>query len=266
MNAGVVEVPVAGMVVAAVVVVLLAGILQVVTRREGVRVLWAATRMTGQLVLVGFVLTWVFGTRHPALTALLLAIMVGFGVVTVYGQHRGELDARRRLVIAAAMTAGPLVSLAVFLLGILQLSEFWDARYVVPTAGMIIGNSMTGVNLTLKGIHTGMRTRHAEVEQALYLGATPDRAVADIRADAFAQAITPTVTSMLSMGIVFLPGMMTGQILSGVDPLIAVVYQAAIMVGILVSVVLACAMILRWGMAGYFDRGARLVLPQESAT
>ena len=65
------------------------------------------------------------------------------------------------------------------------------------------------------------------------------------------------------MGIIFLPGMMTGQILSGVDPLIAVVYQAVIMVGILLSVVLTSAIILRWGMGGYFDAGARLIAPSD---
>jgi len=173
------------------------------------------------------------------------------------------MNARQRWVVAAALAVGPVLALAVFLVGIVQIPQFWDPRYVIPTAGMIIGNSMTGVNLALNGIQNGMRDRRSEVEQALYLGATPARATRDIRTDAFTSAVTPTTTSMLSMGIIFLPGMMTGQILSGVDPLIAVVYQAVIMVGILLSVVLTSAIILRWGMGGYFDAGARLIAPSD---
>ncbi|MCA9113576.1 MULTISPECIES: ABC transporter permease [Actinomycetes] len=263
MNGGLVEVPISGLVVAALVVVVIAAAVQALTKREGVRTLWAAVRMTAQLVVVGFVLTWVFDNPNPAITVLLLAIMIGFGIFTVYGQHRGRMNARQRWVVAAALAVGPVLALAVFLVGIVQIPQFWDPRYVIPTAGMIIGNSMTGVNLALNGIQNGMRDRRSEVEQALYLGATPARATRDIRTDAFTSAVTPTTTSMLSMGIIFLPGMMTGQILSGVDPLIAVVYQAVIMVGILLSVVLTSAIILRWGMGGYFDAGARLIAPSD---
>ena len=92
-----------GLVVAALVVVVIAAAVQALTKREGVRTLWAAVRMTAQLVVVGFVLTWVFDNPNPAITVLLLAIMIGFGIFTVYGQHRGRMNARQRWVVAAAL-------------------------------------------------------------------------------------------------------------------------------------------------------------------
>ena len=115
----------------------------------------------------------------------------------------------------------------------------WYNPVFIPIAGMIIGNSMTGVSLAVKNLLEAMAARKHVVEEALILGATPREASARIINQSFDSAIMPTINSMLGMGIIFLPGMMTGQILAGVSPTTAIAYQIGIMLGILGSVALS---------------------------
>src|SRR5699024_182043 len=85
-------------------------------------------------------------------------------------------------------------------------------QYFIPIGGMIIGKTMTGVSLGVNNLLTGMRDRQANIEGALMLGASPKTASKSIVNEAFDQAMLPTVNAMVGMGIVFLPGMMTGQV------------------------------------------------------
>ena len=133
------------------------------------------------------------------------------------------------------MLAGTLVCLLYFLLIVVRISPWYDPQYFIPIAGMLVGNSMTGVSLAVKSLGEGMTTRRNLVEEALILGATPQAATSPIINNTFEAAIMPTINSMLGMGIVFLPGMMTGQIYPHSTDT-AVNYQIAIMLGILGAV------------------------------
>lgn len=125
---------------------------------------------------------------------------------------------------------------------------------------MIIGNSMTGIALGVNSLHAGMHDQKSKVEAALMLGATPKMASRDIVNQAFDAAMLPTINSMVTMGIVFLPGMMTGQILSGISPLVAVEYQIAIMLGIVGSVSLSVILFVQLGYRTYFNHRSQLNL------
>ena len=103
-----------------------------------------------------------------------------------------------------------------------------------------------------------MTIQRAMVEEALVLGATPQAATKSIINRTFDSAILPTLNSMMGMGIIFLPGMMTGQILSGVSPLTAISYQIAIMLGILGSVSLSVILLLQWGYKTFFNKEDQL--------
>ena len=118
---------------------------------------------------------------------------------------------------------------------------------------MLVGNSMTGITLGVNRLVDGMSTQKHLVEGALMLGATPKMAAKHIVDDAFDSAILPTINSMLGMGIVFLPGMMTGQILSGASPVDAISYQIAIMLGILGSVSLTVILFVQLGCKTFFN-------------
>jgi putative ABC transport system permease protein len=156
------------------------------------------------------------------------------------------------------MGIGTLACLAYFLLVVVRISPWYEPRYFIPIAGMLVGNSMTGISLGVKSLLEGMTVQRALVEEALILGATPQDALKSIVNSTFDAAILPTVHSMVGMGIVFLPGMMTGQILSGTSPTTAIAYQIAIMLGILGAVALTVFIMLNWGCRTFFNREHQL--------
>ena len=162
-------------------------------------------------------------------------------------------------VIALSMSAGTIAPLLFFLFVVVQIEPWYAPQYFIPIAGMLVGNSMTGISLGVKTLIEGMTTQKALVEEALILGATPKSATKHIIDSTFDAAIMPTINSMIGMGIVFLPGMMTGQILSGISPITAIAYQIAIMLGILGAVALSTILMLHLGYRTFFNREAQLV-------
>lgn len=237
-------------------------ILLVMVRRQGIgqekEILIASLRMTVQLVMVGYVLVFVLDQRHFLFSLLALAVMETFAVRNIFARLGAKLSKSLRRVIVFAMLGGTLTSLSYFLLVVLNLIPWYDARYFIPLAGMIIGNSMTGVALGADRLLDGMKNRKGQVEAALMLGASPREATKIIVNDAFATAILPTVNSMVGMGIVFLPGMMSGQIIAGISPLTAISYQIAIMMGILGGVSLAVFMMVKFGYRTFFNTREQL--------
>lgn len=117
---------------------------------------------------------------------------------------------------------------------------------------------MTGISLGVNHLVNGFRDNKRLIENYLMLGAEPSTAVEEINKKAFYNAILPTINSMMGMGIVFLPGMMTGQILAGASPLIAIRYQIAIMMGILGSVTLTVFFMVNKGSKTFFNKRKQL--------
>ncbi|MBO8127496.1 MAG: iron export ABC transporter permease subunit FetB [Firmicutes bacterium] len=222
----------------------------------------AVFRMTIQLVLVGYILDYIFGSQNMWLTLLAVGIMEVFAVRNVYQRVKINMSPAFRKVVAYSMAFGTLLSMAFFFYVVLSLKPWYSPRYVIPLAGMLIGNSMTGITLGTERLLDGVRSNRHLIEGALMLGATPERAAQNVVNNAFSSAILPTINSMVGMGIVFLPGMMTGQILSGTSPLIAIEYQIAIMLGILGSVALTVFIMVNQGVKTFFNSRAQLVLTE----
>ncbi|RLQ97085.1 ABC transporter permease [Falsibacillus albus] len=196
----------------------------------------ATLRMTLQLVMAGYILIFIFDHPHPLLTLLIIAIMETFAIYNVYKQMNGHIPSIFKKTIAVSMAGGTLISLFYFNIIVVHFVPWYSPRYFIPIAGMIVGNSMTGITLGAKNLLQSIRDQKEKIEGALMLGATPKTAIKPFVDNAFDSAILPTINNMVGMGIVFLPGMMTGQILSGVSPLVAIEYQIAILLGILGSV------------------------------
>ena len=112
---------------------------------------------------------------------------------------------------------------------VVQVEPWYEARYVIPIAGMVLGNSMNGIALTLERVFADLQAREAEVLSLTALGATPWEAARDSIRAAVRAGLIPTINSMAAVGIVFIPGMMTGQVLAGVDPVDAAGYQIVVM-------------------------------------
>jgi putative ABC transport system permease protein len=156
------------------------------------------------------------------------------------------------------MLTGTTSSLLFFIFVVIHISPWYDPRYFIPIAGMFIGNSMTGISLGVSRLVDGITDNRHLIESALMLGASPKNASREIVNNAFDSAILPTINSMVGMGIVFLPGMMTGQILSGISPITAIEYQIAIMLGILGSVALSVILFVQMGYKTFFNNEHQL--------
>ncbi|MCX7843459.1 MAG: iron export ABC transporter permease subunit FetB [Clostridia bacterium] len=221
-------------------------------------ILISSLRMTFQLILVGYVLSYVFDNSNPLFTILIICLMETFAIFNIYKRAKIIIPKRLKKIIALSMVTGSISCLLYFLLIVVRISPWYDPRYFIPIAGMIVGNSMTGVTLGVNRLVEGINSQKHKVEAALMLGATPKAASRQIVNNAFDSAILPTVNSMVGMGIISLPGMMTGQILSGTSPLVAVKYQIAIMLGILGSVSLTVFIFLQLGYMTFFNSRSQL--------
>jgi putative ABC transport system permease protein len=159
----------------------------------------------------------------------------------------GGSGLRFKRVITLAIFVGTSLPLAYFMIVVIAADPWYEPRFFIPVAGMTIGNSMTGITLGAERLTRVIKDGRAYIEEALMIGATPQLAAGEFVKDAFSAAIIPTINSMLGMGVVFIPGMMTGQILAGASPLEAIKYQIAIMMVILGSVALAVYLIINLG-------------------
>lgn len=215
-------------------------------------------RMTIQLTIVGYILTYVFENPHPVFTVVIITFMEAFAVYNIFQRVKQDLPKKIKTAVAVSLTTGTLLSLIYFNFVVIHFSPWYNPRYFIPIAGMVIGNAMTGITLGVNALLESMTSRKEKVETALMLGATPKAASRDIVNHAFDSAILPTINNMVGMGIVFLPGMMTGVILSGVDPLVAIQYQIAIMLGITGAVSLSVILFVQLGYKAFFNDRAQL--------
>lgn len=217
----------------------------------------ASLRMVVQLLALGYVLHLVFALSSPAPVLLILIIMALFSVQAVAARVKDRMPNFYR-VVGVAIFIGCGGATFFFCSLVIGLTPWYDPRYLVPLAGMIIGNSMTGASLAAERLAAEMQDRREEIETLLCLGASSRQAAREAVRSAYRAALIPSINAMAAMGIVFIPGMMTGQILSGTDPIIAVKYQIAIMCVITGSVAVTSLLILILGYRGYFTAAQQL--------
>lgn len=209
-------------------------------------------RMSIQLALVGIYLKALFDLNHPWLNGLWILLMLLVADWSIL--RRAGLKARYFfLATFMAVASSILFSTAYLVVLVIQPEHYYDARYIVPLAGMILGNCLQGNVIALERFYHALRKNQLEYETFLMLGATRWEAVRPYYRAAIKAAINPSIASMATMGLVSLPGMMTGQILGGSDPWIAVKYQIAIMICIFTSTVIACIFNLKFSLNIAFD-------------
>ncbi|MBS3957024.1 MAG: iron export ABC transporter permease subunit FetB [Clostridiales bacterium] len=223
----------------------------------------ATVRTYVQLIALGLVLRWVFGVDSWLLVIGILVFMMAGAAHAVL---RRTIDAPRGILGSSMVTmllTGFTVTFAVTGL-VVQVDPWYDARYVITIAGMVLGNSMNGVALALERTFADLDARADEILALVALGATPWEAALPSARIAITAGLIPTINAMSTAGIVFIPGMMTGQVLAGADPLAASFYQIVIMlmisaataVGAVLAVVLSYRR--RFSDEGvYLERGYR---------
>lgn len=214
-------------------------ILLVISKIKGLSnqglIIVASLRMTIQLIITGYLLKYILKSDSPWITLLILIIMEAFAIFNVYKRSKVKYIKLKEL-IAICFIGSSLVSIFYYIIVVVRVRPWYDPRYFITISGMLIGNTMTGMSLAINSYKNSLNDQRDTIESALMLGAKPKDAVLRISREAFSSAILPTLNSMLGMGIVLLPGMMTGQILSGTDPMSAILYQITIMIAIVGTV------------------------------
>ena len=188
----------------------------------------ATARTYLQLIALGFVLRWVFVNQTWPIVLVLLGVMV-VAAARVVLKRAGNAPPGvfGSSVLAMALT-GFTITFTVTAL-IIRVPVWYEARYVLPIAGMVIGNSMTGIALAVERLFADLDARAAEMLGLTALGATVWEAAQPSLRTALKAGLVPTISSMAAAGVVFIPGMMTGQVLAGADPLDAARYQIVVM-------------------------------------
>jgi putative ABC transport system permease protein len=188
----------------------------------------ATVRTYAQLIALGFVLRWVFDVDQAWLVLAIMVLMVLFAAQIVV---RRSPDAPRGIFgssfLAMALT-GFIVTFAVTGV-IVQVEPWYLPQYVIPLAGMVLGNSMTGIALSIERVYSDFDARSEDMLALVAMGATPREAAHRSIRDALRAGLIPTINSMAAAGLVFIPGMMAGQILAGADPVTATGYQIVVM-------------------------------------
>lgn len=190
----------------------------------------AGVRMVVQLLLIGLILKALFATASGLLTFLAVLVMIAVAAYEVHSRQDRRLVGVWGVSVGAVPLAAATIAVTVLALLVEVGPNPWnDPRYTIPLAGIILGSTMSGISLGLNGLVGAAVRERAAIEAQLALGATRLVALRPLLRQALRNAWIPLLNQMSAAGVVTLPGMMTGQILAGMDPVDAVKYQILIM-------------------------------------
>lgn len=177
-----------------------------------------------QLIAVGYVLHFIFAAKSWIFLALMISIMIVVATFNAAGKWRSLRGIHLRIGIALAISEILTMGLIIGL-GIIEPT----AQYIIPISGMIIGNSMMASGLFLNRLKGEMDSKIEEIKIYLSLGATSKQAAREVKSTTVKASMIPSIDAMKTVGLVQLPGMMTGMIIAGASPIAAVRYQLLIM-------------------------------------
>ncbi|MEG0379325.1 MAG: ABC transporter permease, partial [Eubacterium sp.] len=198
---------------------------------------------------------------HPAFTMLYLACMVGFTIRRTILKAKG-INRKFKQAIGFSLALSGL-GVILFFVMIVAGKSIFNPQYVIPLSGMIMGNAMTGVSLGIKTFRENLESQQDRIETLLNFGVTPKKILLPLVNQALETALIPTLNSMIGMGIVSLPGMMTGQILAGTLPMTAILYQIAIMIAICTVVCLSVFGSLYLGYRTLYNKRNQILLEED---
>ena len=194
------------------------------------QLLWAAARMVIQLIAVGFILRFIFTLNNPLAT---LAVVVVMGAIAA--REIAARPVRKFRGFAGLAISGATVALATLVTAILALTTairphpWYDPRYAVSLVGIILGSVLNSGSLALEGIVGGVWRERTAIEAQLGLGVDYRAATLPLLREALRRGLLPIINQMSAAGLITLPGIMTGQIIAGMDPMEAVKYQILLM-------------------------------------
>ena len=229
--------------------------LKIKLRKE---VILTFVRMTVQLLLVGLYLQVLFDINNPFLNAAYVFVMMIAADYTVL--RSSGFTMKLFIYTLPAYMISITAVLVYYMIAVFSPDNVLDARYIIPIAGMLLGNSMTRTVVTLERFYTSIQREYDTYLSYLFMGATYKEAVIPFFRNAYKAGLAPSLANYAAIGLVSLPGMMTGQILGGSNPMVAVKYQIAIILAIFaateISTMLALIFSLKKGIlpTGFLNR------------
>lgn len=194
------------------------------------QLVWAGLRMVAQLVAVGFLLRWVFSMHHPALTVAVVVVMSLIAAREIAARPERKFKGWIGLWISGVGVAiATVVTVGLALTTAIRPQPWYDARYAIPLAGIVLGSVLNAGSLTLDTLLADARREKASIEAQLALGTPFRSAFAPLIRNSVRRGLLPIVNQMSAAGLITLPGIMTGQIIAGEDPIEAVKYQILLM-------------------------------------
>ena len=200
---------------------------------------WGTVRTIVQLSLIGLALHHIFAIDNPALIVAVIGLMVAAAAHTAVSRMP-HVPFRPFGLAALALGSSTFIVGTIVCWLIIGAQPWYTGRVAIPIAGMILGNTLNGVSLSLDRFFADVRASAREIEQYLCLGFEPWEAIRPYLRAAIRAGMTPTINALMVVGLVSLPGMMTGQILAGADPAEAIRYQIVVMLMLAASVSIGC--------------------------
>lgn len=209
---------------------------------QGKRIAVSTVRAFAQLLACGFLLSLLFEYQTWWLVCVVIVGMIV--AATQIASSRVKSVSKIRPVLFVSLFASSATVGLIVVEGVVHADPWYNARELVPITGMILGNAMSATAVAVERLFADLDARADEMESLVELGATPREAAMPSLAAAIGAGMTPVLANMCAAGIVTIPGMMTGQILAGADPMLAARYQIVVMLMLsaanTIAIVLAC--------------------------
>ncbi|MCF2146554.1 iron export ABC transporter permease subunit FetB [Desmonostoc muscorum LEGE 12446] len=218
----------------------------------------ATGRTILQLLVLGYILDFIFALGNAWAVLAILAIMLTITAIVARNRISQKIPYVLPLVWGAIFISTALTVLYTNFL-ILQPDRWYQAQYVIPLAGIVIGNAMNAAAIAGERLVSTINSSHLEIETHLSLGATPEQAVSQYRKDAIRVALIPTLNQMILIGMVAIPGITTGQLLAGIKPLDAVSYEILITFMVAFANLMTTVLLTKGLCRQFFNSAAQLV-------
>lgn len=223
--------------------------------RLELEILHSALRAVVQLVVVGYLLNFIFGADHPLFTSGVLLVMLISAAIN--GGKRGQGIKHASWIAGVSIGIGAVFTLTVLLSAkVLSFTPY----QMIPVGGMVMSGAMVAVGLCFRQITTSFKGRQQEIQIKLALGATPMQSCKAILREALIFSLEPTIDSAKTLGIVALPGMMTGLILAGMSPMEAIKYQIIVIFMSFSTISIAIAIAGYLSCRQFFNTKEQLIL------
>ncbi len=200
-------------------------------------ILISVLRMTVQLGAMGLYLDYIFRFNNIWVNFGYILLMILVANFTV-NKNAGLKTLRVFFAVMLAITVSALTVIALFIFLSIKPEPFYDARYLIPITGMVVGNCMRANVISLERFYSSIRKNEKEFLTYLLMGASLKEAILPYMREAVKPALAPQLSTIATLGIVSLPGMMTGQIIGGSSPIVAIKYQIGVMIAIFTAITL----------------------------